>query len=108
MPEYPFADKVRFFVFIVESPSAADLYHKRSESDLLRKVLELEGIPSVARVAISRQALYAALTVGIAEEMKTVEDRIPIIHISAHGNANGIQLSTGEVVEWDELRRLLL
>ena len=108
MPELPFAGKVKFFVYIVESPSAVDIYHKRSESDLLQKVLELEGIPSVARLAISRAAFYAAMTVGIAEEMKNFEDRIPIVHVSAHGSSEAIQLSSGEVLDWDELRRLLV
>lgn len=108
MGELPFAGKVRFFVYIVESPSAVDMYHKRYESDLLQKVLELEGIPSVVRLAITREAFYAALTIGIAEEMKNVEDRIPIIHISAHGSSDGIQLSNCEVIKWNELRRLLV
>jgi hypothetical protein len=108
LTELPFAGKVSFFVYIVESPSAVDIYHKRSESDLLQNVLELEGIPSVARLAISRSAFYAAMTVGIAEEMKNLGERIPIIHLSSHGNAEGIGLSSGEVLDWDELRRLLV
>jgi hypothetical protein len=108
MPNLPFAGRVKFFVYIVESPSAADIYHKRYESDLLQKVLELEGIPSVARLAVTREAFYAALTVGIADEMKEFDDRIPIVHISAHGGSDGIQLSNNEVMTWDELRRLLV
>src|SRR4051794_5274697 len=104
----PFAGMLSFFVYIVESPSAADVYHKRSESDLLRKVLELEQIPSVARMAISRYAFYAALTIGVSEDMKQFEDRVPIIHISAHGDSAGIQLSSGESVGWSELSALLL
>lgn len=40
--------------------------------------------------------------------MKLCQDRYPIIHISAHGNSTGIQLSSGEVISWRELRELLI
>lgn len=34
-------------------------------------------------------------------------DSVPILHISSHGHSNGIQMSSGEVIEWEELSRLL-
>ncbi|MEW8232580.1 MAG: hypothetical protein AB2745_19830 [Candidatus Thiodiazotropha endolucinida] len=99
--------KFKFFVYIVESPSSVDLYHKRSESDLLRQAINLNLIPCIDRVAISREAFEAAIRVGLYEEMKKFPGLIPVIHISAHGFCDGIQLSNGEIIEWAQLRELV-
>jgi hypothetical protein len=97
-----------FFVYVVESPSAPDLYHGRSEGSVVTDALALDGIPCVTRIAINAVALLAALKVGLPEAMKIHPERIPILHVSAHGNTTGIQLSSGEVVDWSSLRDLLV
>ncbi len=97
----------RFFVYIVESPSAVDIYHKRSESDLLKQAINLNQILCIDRVAISTEAFVAAIRVGLYEEMKNFPGLIPVLHISAHGFSEGIQLSSGEVIKWAFLRELL-
>jgi len=102
------AQRRSFFVFIVESPSAPDLYHGRHEGFLLQQALALESLPSVTRIAISKEAFKAALTIGITDEMKRFSQLYPIIHISAHGSQDGLQLSNGENILWNELRDLLL
>ncbi|MFW0884368.1 hypothetical protein ACMCNP_04870 [Candidatus Acidulodesulfobacterium sp. H_13] len=43
----------QFFVYIIESPSAPDICHSRSEGALVAKVVELDGIPSVTRTVIN-------------------------------------------------------
>ena len=98
----------RFFVYIIESPSAPDLYHGRSEGARLVETLKLDGIACVSRTAINRTAFMAALRIGLPEEMKLFPDRIPLIHLSAHGSEEGIQLSSDEVMTWDELRDQLV
>jgi hypothetical protein len=40
--------------------------------------------------------------------MKEFSDRYPIVHLSAHGSSAGIQLSTGDAINWAELREMLL
>lgn len=40
--------------------------------------------------------------------MESFTNTIPILHISAHGFSEGIQLSSGEVVLWNQLRELLI
>lgn len=40
--------------------------------------------------------------------MQATPNSIPILHISAHGYAHGIQLSSGEILEWHQLRDLLI
>lgn len=96
-----------FFVYVIESPSAPDLYHQRSEADLLRQAINLDLIPCVTRCAINGDAFLASLHFGLAEEMEAFPQLLPIIHISAHGNAEGIALSNGEVISWEHLKQLL-
>lgn len=62
----------------------------------------------MSRLAISREAFEAALKIGLSEEMRGLPDLMPILHISAHGFEDGIQLSNGEVLLWSELKEALL
>ena len=100
--------RYEFFVYIVESPSPVDLYHGRSEGGLVARALALDRIPCVTRTAISPAAFRGALQVGLPEAMKRFGNRYPILHISAHGSLQGVQLSSGDVVGWPQLRELLL
>jgi len=100
--------KYEFFVYIIESPSAPDLYHGRSEGGLVAQTIRLDLIPCVTRTAINTRAFVAALRIGLPEAMKMCPGRYPILHLSAHGEEEGIQLSSGEVVTWADLRSLLI
>ena len=99
--------QLEFFVYLVESPSAPDLYHRRTEGQVLAEALRLAGINCVTRCAISREAFCAALQIGLPEEMVTSSPRIPLLHISSHGDAEGIQLSSKETISWADLGLLL-
>jgi len=99
--------KNTFLVYVVESPSAPDVYHRRSEGNVIANTLELQGIPCVVRTAVTKEAFQAALYLGLSEELQKHQNLIPILHISAHGNKEGIQLSNTEVISWSELRTLL-
>ena len=80
----------RFFVYIVESPSAPDIYHGRSEGALVARALSLDLIPAISRTVINREALEAALRIGLPEAMSQLPEHLPIVHLSAHGgNAVG-------------------
>ena len=104
----PHEKRLKFFVYVIESPSAPDLYHKRSEGEMIEKALSLHNIPCVTRLAISQEAFEAAIKIGLPEEMKNFPGNTPVLHISAHGEEYGLQLSNGEKVEWANLRDLLL
>jgi hypothetical protein len=106
MPEA--AQAIKFLVYVVESPSAPDIYHGRSEGDLISRALSLNAIPCVTRTAIMPVAFSAALKVGFPEVMGAHPGRLPILHLSAHGGKSGIQLSNGELVPWTALRDLIL
>ena len=75
---------------------------------LVAKAVELDGIPSATRTVINPTAFYAALSMGLPDVMKLYPDRIPILHISAHGASGGIQLSSGDVINWLDLRQILM
>lgn len=103
----PPEQRIKFFVFVIESPSAVDLYHRRSEGDIVRQAVELNGIVCVVKTAISLQAFDACLKIGLSEAMRHHPDFIPILHISAHGDQDGIQLSDGHIITWSEFGEYL-
>ena len=104
MPPLPVEQRVKFFVFVIESPSAVDLYHRRSEGEIVRQAVELNGIKCIVKTAISPLAFNACLKVGLSEAMGQMPGFIPLLHISAHGNSQGIQLSDGYIMSWAELK----
>lgn len=65
-------------------------------------------IQCINRLAINKRAFEAALQVGLTEAMAEASNLIPMLHISAHGFNDGIQLSSGEIIQWLELRELLI
>ena len=99
--------RLKFFVFVVESPSAVDLYHRRSEGEILQQALKLNGITALVKTAINLEAFEASLKIGFKEAMELFPNLFPILHISAHGDQDGIQLSSGEIIEWAYLKKLL-
>ncbi len=101
---FPIEQRIKFFVFVIESPSAPDLYHRRSEGEIVRQAVELNGISCVVKTAISLEAFIACLKIGLTEAMAQRPGYVPLLHISAHGNAQGIQLSDGYLMSWQELK----
>lgn len=100
-------EAMRFYVNIIESPSDRDIYFGRSEGALLQQAVNLNNIPCSLRLVISRDALIYALTYDLPEIIKSHNDKAPILHISAHGFDEGIQLSNGDQITWQELREIL-
>ena len=107
MAPLPPDERTKFFVFVIESPSAVDLYHRRGEGDIVRQAVELNGIGCVVKTAISLDAFKACLKVGLSEAMAVRQGFLPLLHISAHGDLHGIQLSDGYVMQWAELKEYL-
>jgi hypothetical protein len=103
-----FAEKV--FVYIVESPSPVDLYDGRGESRTLASALDLMGLQSVTRLVVDKRRFIEALTAGVRNACADLRRTKLILHISAHGcdERDGLVLTSGELVTWDELRMHLL
>lgn len=103
----PSADRPKIFVYIIESPSAMNIYQGVSEGDLLMKAILLDGIPCVVKCVVNKDVFLQAFTVGLSEMMDNNIGLIPIIHISAHGNSEGIQLTSQDIITWGELKAFL-
>src|SRR5487761_2605701 len=99
--------RLKFFVYAIESPSATDIYDGRSEGGCLGQILKLNDIRCVTRTAVNTAAFVSALYSGLSEAMNAEAGKQPILHISAHGSMDGIQLTDSSIVSWDELRELL-
>ena len=99
-------------VFFIESPGPEDIYEDRTEGRALSAALRLAGIENVLHTALDLQSLERALgdaATYISNSLRHIRPHIvPIIHLSAHGNADGLALSTGVLVSWSELRGMLV
>lgn len=94
------------FVYIIESPSDTDIYHKRTEADLLEKVCSLIGVPSSSRQVTSKATFKTAIQ-DFKDRVLNGPLRMPILHISAHGNSEGIEITGGLFIPWSELKEIL-
>lgn len=95
------------FVYIIESPAAGDLLDGRTEGRVLSESLRIAEIPHWYSLAANREMFVEALGNRLAAAWKQY-GRLPILHLSMHGNADGISLTSGDFLSWDELRHLLL
>lgn len=87
-------------VYIIESVGAKDLLDERSEGEGLARLLKLLGAQPVLRKVERTQDLVHELQVFD-------ESRCDILHVSCHGNSDGIQLTDGTFLEWDEFAEYL-
>ncbi|HGS5294531.1 TPA: hypothetical protein ACMDR2_003568 [Vibrio cholerae] len=86
----------RHEILILESRSPKDIYDDRFEAGTLKQVLKLEGVDTKHFEVINRE--YFAKAIKYAEK-----EHIRYIHISAHGNPQGIALTDGDFITWREL-----
>lgn len=98
---------VNGFVYVIESPAGRDLLDGRTEGRVLTETLRLAGIPHWYSLASDRAMLSEALGHRLGEAWKH-HQKIPILHLSMHGSADGVALTSGEFVSWHDLRELLL
>ena len=98
--------RIKFFVFVIESPSPVDLYHRRSEGEIIWQAVNLNQIGCIVKTAVNYEAFEASLKIGLKEAMDLFKGLLPILHISAHGDENGLQMSSGEIIDWANLRVL--
>jgi hypothetical protein len=95
-------------IYLIESPSAEDLLVGRNEGDSLIRVLKLAEIDVVYFMAINAEMFDKAFgLIGTAIlNQPDIGTAMPIIHVSAHGSDDGIELSDGDVILWDKLTDL--
>jgi len=97
---------IHAFVNIIESPSSRDLLDGRTEGGLLRESLKLAEIPNAYSLVTDRGTLEETIEVRLRAAAR-VHNKVPIMHFSMHGNIDGVALTNGEFVPWNELKEYL-
>ncbi|MEQ1947295.1 MAG: hypothetical protein ABL995_08900 [Bryobacteraceae bacterium] len=95
------------FVYIMESPSPKDVFNDISEGDHLKKLLLLASIDSRYR-RISDRERFRQAAAELSSLAAKIGKRPVLLHVSAHGNSDGIVLTSGEILPWADFRELLL
>lgn len=94
-------------VHIIESVTNEDLHVKRTEGGMLAQSLLLAGMTSSYRQALDRNAFFEYIR-AIELAAQAASQLITAVHFSCHGNETGIALTSGEEIDWPELRNMLL
>jgi hypothetical protein len=88
-------------VYVMESPSDSDIYNGISAGSILQQALHIAGIHVTYRLVVNEDRFVEAfreMLLGFLNQKK-----VPILHIIAHGNENGIGLTSGRIISHDEL-----
>jgi len=100
------------FVYVIESPSPADMFDGRTEGRALCEAMSMAGHAHAYTMAADLDHLRKALSIADEGDRLATEWRRyqvpPVMHFSMHGNSEGLGLMSGEMVTWDELRQLLI
>ena len=102
-----FQQQLDFYVHIVESPSAVDLSIGRQEGAIISQALTLNRIPFSYKLFATKEIWLERFVESFNDSLKDFPSHLPIIHLSAHGGAAGIQLTDGQLIEWLALKPML-
>ena len=89
-------------IYIIESQSPNDILRNRTEGKALSASLDLAEIPNKYFQVIDDKCFNKCIEF-ICEDINSLKGKglvAPYIHISAHGNVNGIGLTSGEFIDW--------
>ena len=95
-----------FQIYIIESPSSKDVFDARSEGKLIQQALAIAEIQATLKVAVDRERFMDAL-LACEEQLISQRVQVLVLHISAHGNEKGIQLTNKEFLAWADLEKRL-
>jgi hypothetical protein len=94
------------YVHIIESPSPNDLLNERSEGRALNESLKLGSIPLCYNLVTTIETFNTALVRRLNEASMNFQKH-PILHLSMHGNQDGIILTDNTFLEWADLEAML-
>src|SRR5580700_11053574 len=93
-------------VYIIESPSAHDAAAGTSEGRHFAELLRLAGIDSTYTLVFNADVLRQSIA-KLTDQANSLGASALVLHVSAHGNDSGIQLTSGDVIDWAEMRALI-
>lgn len=95
-------------IYIIESPSSTDILDNRKEGYALSEILKLADIQNQYYNVVERKNLFECLN-RIQNDTKTISGGLGhvIIHVSMHGNGEGIGLTSGDFISWKEFAEIL-
>lgn len=89
-------EPVRAFVYMVESPAPGDLFDGRTEGRMLSEAPRLADIRTEYRLATNLKMFDIAIIGQFLQMARESKERaLPMLHISAHGNTEGLALTDG-------------
>ena len=94
------------FVHIIESPSDEDLLDGRTEGKVISEALKLASIPHTYNLATTQTTFNGAIYDRLAQAWHHFSQP-PVLHLSMHGNNEGVQLTDSSFLQWDTLRNIL-
>lgn len=95
-------------IYIIESPSSTDILDNRKEGYALSEILKLADIQNQYYNVVDRKNLFECLN-RIHNDAKTINGGLGhvIMHISMHGNSDGLGLTNEEFISWKEFAVIL-
>lgn len=94
-------------IFIIESPNPLDMLDQRSEQGTLEQICRLIGHDVASFNALSKanfRTICRYISSIESSEDRIRSDKTLVIHISAHGNEDGIGVGA-DFLKWDNLAR---
>lgn len=94
-------------IYIIESQDPKDILEKRTEGKALSAGLELAGIANQYFQVINDDCFTECIEI-IAQDINNLKQDglvAPYIHTSAHGNEDGIVLTSGEFISWEDFTK---
>jgi hypothetical protein len=91
---------MEFSVFIAESVQPEDFYDGRTDGFAANEVLKIQQVRTAYKIVVDRKHLVRAMEDAPSGSFQ-------VLHISAHGSDEGIELTDGDFVTWLDLSRLL-
>jgi hypothetical protein len=85
-----------FKIFVVESVFPADFYGDRREGHVVEAIARVLHWKTSHKIALDATTLRKAIAAAS-------QNNYDILHLSCHGDANGIQLTDETELSWDEL-----
>ncbi|MGO9567897.1 MAG: hypothetical protein ACLP5H_10180 [Desulfomonilaceae bacterium] len=94
------------FVYIIESPADSDLLNGRTEGRLLCEALRLADIPHRYSLVTTPRTFEESLGTRFNQAVSDL-NQLPTLHLSMHGNNEGVALTNGQFLTWANLRKSL-